>query len=463
MSDLLNSVSGSSTTDAVVEAYKKTQQQPIDTLKQRKAVLEKRQVFFTSLRTKLESLSSTTSAFTDSTASLSKFRTKKAVSSDTSVASVSATATAAVGVQTLKVDRLASSDILASDRKTLADASGYTAGTKSFDITANGTTKTVSVEFDGTENNETALAKISNAINNTADIGVTAGFIKDTSTTGRLTFSSKSSGADNRISFSDPDNVLSQVGITNALTADPSNRTVFTASNAGYLRADSSELDSKFQLNSIEIVRSSNSVSDVVEGLTITLTKAQDAASQPISLTTSADEQGAISNASPLLDSFNWVVAQLNDESATYKDDFAIRSFRSNLRQVSSSQFDGKYKYLSDVGITADDNGKLAISDSSKFRDAVTNNSEDVAKLFGQFADKINSTIGSLIGDNGLIGSRSTSISSQIKSVSSRTTELEKRVDAQGESLRKQYETVLSLYIKAQQQFSLIGGLSSSS
>lgn len=464
MSDLLSSLSGSSSTsslDSLVSAYKKTQQEPIDKLKERKTALEKRQVFFTSLRTKLESLSSSASNFADSTSSLSKFLTKKASSSDTSIATVSASSSAALGSNTLKVNRLASSDLLVSDRTTLADSAGYTAGTKTFDITANGTTKTVSVTFDGTETKEKALSLISSAINSTTDIGVTAGVVRDTSSTGRLTLSAKSSGTNNSISFSDPDGVLSQLGISGALNADANNRTVFSSTTAGYLRSNSSELNASFQINGIDVVRGSNTISDVVDGLTITLSKAQDASADPITLTTSADEQGAVSNVSPLLDSLNWVIAQLNDEATTYKDDFAMRSFRSSIRQISSSEFEGTYKYLSDVGITADDNGKLSVSNSKKFRDAVTNNPADVAKLFDGFSDKITATVGNLLGDNGLISSRSTSISSQIKSIGTRTTELEKRVDNQADSLRKQYETVMSLYIKAQQQFTLISSSSS--
>lgn len=463
MADSLSSLLGGSqnSTDALVEAYKRTQQQPIQALKTKRSTLETRQVFFTSLRSKLESLRSSASLFTDSTESLSKFQSRKATSSDVSVATVSASANAISGLNTLKVERLAANDVLASDRKTLSDASGYTAGTKSFDISIDGTSQTVSVTFDGTEDNETALTKIADAINGTSDIGVAAGFLKDTATTGRLTLTSKTTGGDDRIAFTDTDNVLSQVGITAALTADPANRTTFTSTSAGYLNADSSGLDAKFQINGIDVVRGSNTVSDALSGLTITLLKAQDVTAQPISITTSVDEQGVSSNVSPVLKSFNDVVNQLNNESAKFKDDFAVRSFRSNLRQVASSEFSaGTLKYLSDVGITADDNGNLSVTNADRLKTAITEKPDDVAKLFEEFSNKLDSSLTGLLGEDGLISARSTSISSQIKSINSRTGELEKRVDSQAEALRKQYTSLLQLSITAEQQFSLIGGLS---
>lgn len=465
MADALSSLLGGSQrpTDALVEAYKRTQQQPIQTLKTKKATLETRQTFFTSLRSKLESLSSSVSLFSDSTQSLSKFQARKAVSSDTSVATVSASADAIAGLNTLKVQQLAANDVLASDRTILADASGYTAGTKQFDISIGGTATTVSVTFDGTENNETALTKIADAINGTTDIGVTAGFLKDTSTTGRLTLTSKTTGGDNRIAFTDTDGVLSQVGITAALTADSENRTAFTSTSAGYLQSASSNLDAKFQINGIDVVRSSNTVSDALNGITITLLKTQDSTAQPLSITTSVDEQGVSSNINPLLQSFNGVINQLNNESSKFKDDFAVRSFRSSLRQTASNEFNaGTLKYLSDVGITADDNGNLVVSNLDRLKTAITDHPDDVATLFQEFAKKVDSSLTGLLGEDGLISARSTSITSQIKSINTRTSELEKRVDSQAESLRKQYESVLQLSIVAEQQFTLIGGLSSS-
>lgn len=463
---MADSISGTtqSSTDAIVAAYKKTQQASLDTLAQKKTTLEKRQVFFNSLRTYVDSLAGSITPFTDSTQSLSKFQSRKVVSSDVSVATVSASSTATAGINTLKVDRLASGDILASDRKTLSNASGYTAGTKSFDLIVDGKTTTVSVDFDGTEDNAAALTKISDAINNTADVNVTAGFLKDTTTTGRLTLSSKTTGTDNRITFADPDNVLSQIGLTSALTADPTNRTVFTSTTVGYLKSDSSQLDSQFKINGIDVTRGTNTVSDVLAGLTITLLKAQDASADPLTLTTSVDEQGVNSNIVPLLDNLNKVFEQLNAGSQDYKDDYAIRSFRSNLRQVSSTRFEaGSLKYLSDVGITADDNGKLSVTDTAKLKSAISSNPADVAKLFEEFSKKLDSTLGGLLGDDGLIQARTSSISSQIKGISSRSDALQKRIDGQGEALRKQYEVIMGLYIKAQQQFTMIGGLSSSS
>lgn len=463
MADSLSSLlgGGQRSTDALVEAYKRTQQQPIQALKSKRSTLEARQVFFTSLRSKIESLNSSVSSFTDSTESLSKFQSRKATSSDVSVATATASANAISGLNTLKVERLAANDVLASDQKTLSDASGYTAGTKSFDISINGTSQTVSVTFDGTEDNEAALAKVADAINNTSDIGVTAGFLKDTATTGRLTLTSKTTGGDNRIAFTDTDNVLSQVGITAALTADPANRTAFTSASAGYLNTDSSSLDAKFQINGIDVVRGSNTVSDALSGVTITLLKAQEVTAQPISITTLVDEQGVSSNIAPVLKSFNDVVNQLNNESTKFRDDFAVRSFRSNLRQVASSEFNaGTLRYLSDIGITADDNGNLSVSNTDRLKTAVTDKPEDVAKLFEEFSKKIDASLTGLLGEDGLITARSTSISSQITSINSRTSNLEKRVDSQAEALRKQYASLLQLSITAQQQFSLIGGLS---
>ncbi len=472
MSDLLGTAlrvnngladGGETPTDLLVEAFRRTQQKPIDDLNLRKNSLESRQVFFNSLRSRLEALSSSIDDFADSSESIDSFLAKKATSSDNSVATVAADGDAVVSVTTLKVNRLATNDILVSDRLNDGDASGFTAGSKSFDLTLDDETVTIAVEFDGTEDFETALEKIADAVNASEDISITAGVLRDTESTVRLTLTARDSGSAERIQFTDTDSVLAQLGIDAALTADPANRTAFSATDAGFLLTDSSELDAEFEVNGVTVTRGSNEVTNIINGLSFTLLKAQDSSDAALTISSDVNPDGVRSNVNPLLNNFNALLDTLNGSNSPLRSDFAVGNLRSNLRGVATDQLleTGTFRFLSDVGIGFAADGKLSIDKLDALKDALVEDPSAVADLFAAFSTRLDSALDGLLGEEGLIEARKDSLSTQIKNISQRVDTLESRVDVQSDSLRKQFEDLQLLFVQAQQQFSLISSFSS--
>ncbi|MBL7999672.1 MAG: flagellar filament capping protein FliD, partial [Candidatus Kapabacteria bacterium] len=120
---------------------------------------------------------------------------------------------ASAGVNTVKVQRMATNDVLVSAQTTLATASGIAAGASAFRISG----RDYSVTFDGTETNEQAIAKIVSAINTDSNKNVTASLVKDTSSTGRLSLTATDTGKDKAITFTDTDGVLARFGLTSSL------------------------------------------------------------------------------------------------------------------------------------------------------------------------------------------------------------------------------------------------------
>ena len=174
MSDLLGATlgitngltnSGEPPVNALLDAFRRSQAKPIDDLNERKSTLESNQVYFNSLRSGLESLIDSLEDFGSGNDTLDSFRSKKASSSDSSIVTASAEAGAFAGLTTIKVNRLATNDVLVSNRLNAEDSAGYAAGQSSFDLTVNGASRTIQVEFDGTEDFQTALGKIAEAIN----------------------------------------------------------------------------------------------------------------------------------------------------------------------------------------------------------------------------------------------------------------------------------------------------------
>ena len=122
-----------SSSDLLIESFRRTKQPDIDALKNKQSTLENRQVFLNKLRTQLEILTAKADTLFTVEAPAS-FNTKKVTVSDTSVLTATAEGTALIGIGTAKVDRLATNDILISSRKNLSDAYTYAGLTKTITI-----------------------------------------------------------------------------------------------------------------------------------------------------------------------------------------------------------------------------------------------------------------------------------------------------------------------------------------
>lgn len=474
MSDILGTAfsvgnglsSGSeSNTDLLISAFRRTKQPQIDALNKRKTDLENRQTFLNGFRTRLEDLQSKFTSFNDVSAN-TKFFASKTTSSDNSVLSTSTDTTAVAGTYSLKVNRLATNDVLVSSRKNKNAASTLAGTTQNFEILG----ITYSAEFGVDDTNETAFTKIAAAINGDATSKIRASVVKDTSSTVRLSFTSKTTGTEENITFTDSE-VLNDLGITVAgLNPNTDARQVLSATNAGYQKANKSDLDASLTLDGIEVTRSTNTIADLITGVTLTLQKGQSLTDNPITLTTNKDAEGVAKNViQPLLDSFNDTLRYLNNNTPQLRADPALQGFRSRLRGVISesvsSAGNNNPKYLTELGITIAADGTLSISDRKKLDDLLADNPQKVADLFtgnDGVASKLERVLNGFLGDTGLINSRTTDLRSQIVSVGTRTKDVQQRIDAQAESLRKEYENLQRNFLKAQSQFSALSAFTTS-
>lgn len=459
------STGSQSSSDLLIESFRRTKQPDIDSLQSKQSTLENRQVFLNRFRTQLETLSARADVFFADDAA-STFNTKKVTVSDNSVLTATAEGGALLGIGTVKVDRLATNDILISSRKNLSDAYAFAGTTKTITVNSIST----DVAFDSTDTNETAFAKIATAINANSSSTVSASVVKDTSSTLRLTFTSKTTGTTNQVNFTDGE-VLGELGITTAsISPNTATRAQSTTTNAGYRLVNVNDLDSQIQINGVQVTRATNTFSDVLTGVSINLQKIQSADDVPVTLTTTVDTDKLASTViQPFLDSFNNTIRYLKQDPATLRSDSSIRSVYSKLRSLISepitSAGDGNPKYLTDIGIKIGADGTLSVSDRTTLQGFLESNPQKISNLFttvDSFAAKAKSAISTLLGSDGLISTRNTSLQSQIKVVSNRKLTLQKRVDTQANSLRKEYENMQKNYLKAQNQFSLLSGFPTS-
>jgi flagellar hook-associated protein 2 len=473
MSDLLSQLSSAvnnasssanmTQADLLVQSYKKTQQSKVDALKTKKTTLEGRVSFINSLKSKLDNLNSQMDVYSSATIT-EKFKAKAITSSDTSVANVTSSGDAAVGVNSLYVKRLASNDSLISQRMNISDSFGMATSS----ISINGFN--VNVELTGTETNEEAMKKIVKAINNTEDITFSASYIKDTTSTGRLTFTSKETGESKKITFSDGA-LATKLGLTSSgLNSNSNSRYATSGAGAFYKTTDPATLNSNVEINGLDVVRESNTIDDLLTGVEISLVKPQETASIPLTLTTSVGTTKVKDLVKPLLDAYNDILSFVKSNPTQMRADTSINGLYSKLRSLPSqgiTPLSGTtIGMLSDAGIKADKNGNLSVDDTDKLTDALNNNPEAISNLFtgtDGFVNKLSNSVSNLIGSEGLLVNRSLSLSKQIDSIKQRTVELEDRIDRQAETLRKEYENTLRVFLKAQNQTNLLGTFPSSS
>ncbi len=451
-----------SDSELLVDAYKRTQQSRIDAINSKKNSLESRRTFYNNLNTRLNSLISNLDKFKIDNAS-QQFHTRAVSSSNNSILTVSANKNAILGVNEIFVERIAKNDILISKQLNLSDSFGESAGQKTIQLQIGGETKNIQVEFDGTETNQQALQKIVNAINNTENVNVRASLVKDTSNTVRLSLNSEQTGTENRISFADS-SVFDRLGfITNELNPDSTSRTVISGTGAGFKTSNYEELDAKLDINGIAVTRSSNTINDLLDGLTITLKKSQESGETPVSIATNIDVSQVESLINPLINSYNSIMSFIRDSKSIQRQDPAMSTLYANLRAIGSQAVkgldEGYPTLLTEIGFKINNDGTLSLSDKTKLENFLKDDPDKVAKLFTSedgFAAKIDKVITNLTGNNGLIRSRNETLNQQIDATAKRKTELEARIDKQANILRKEYEKSLELFIRAQNQLSII-------
>ncbi len=325
---------------------------------------------------------------------LTKFQSLKASSSDSSVLTASAATNAAAGNYSIEVKQLAKAQKLATTAfdkvtdtvgtGTLTFQFGTTVGSV---FTANGAKASQTVTI-GSANS--SLSGIRDAIN-AAKIGVTASVLND-GTGNRLVFSVGDTGAANslKITVSDTSDAsnIDNTGLSR-LAYDPAGG----AGTGKNLTQTVSAQNALLKVDGIDgISKASNIVTDVVQGVTLSLVKVS-VLDTPATLSVTADTAGvktAVENFVKAYNDLNKTVKDLTaydagtKQAAVLQGDSSVQSIITQVRRALNEPLvgvGGQYSQLSQVGIAFQRDGSLAL-DSSKLQTAVDTNFADIAALF---------------------------------------------------------------------------------
>jgi flagellar hook-associated protein 2 len=150
--------------------------------------------------------------------------------------------------------------------------------------------------------------------------------------------------------------------------------------------------DATFRVNGIELGRTTNTVTDAVQGVTLELNQAEEG--KLISITVEKDDTSALKdNITSFIEQFNTSLGLINEQLAYDKEsetsgplsgDSTLLSLQSRLRSIVSRQIDGLdegFNAMVLIGINFDRSGQLEV-DEEQLEKVLTENLEEVRKLF---------------------------------------------------------------------------------
>ncbi len=466
---MISSIGGSNL-DILMNSLRRLEEEPIRKLETRKSGISQRMSLFSDFKSKLNSLKTIIKELGYS-GTTSVFGKKAATSSDENVLTVTAESTATATTHTILVQQLAKADKIVSSQYTLTDTT-IPDGTHTFDVTVNGVTTSVSVTIDAADDNEAAMNKIVAAVNSTTDVGIRASVIKDTATTGRLVFTSQETGADYEMTLSDTSgSLLSTLGLNDSVAA--------AGTTGGYVY-DTTELNATAIVDGITVQSNSNTLEDVIAGLTINLKKTQAAAELPVTIKAENDVEGIKGKIESFINAYNEVldfIKQNTSTSATVgtrsplSGDFSISNFRIQLRQLVTEPVTGlpagDPTILAAFGIETDRTGKLTLKDSTKLENGIRDNIGQLEQLFNLetngLSDKIVNLVETMTGGSGIIEKRRDVLQSQINTINQRIDRMKLSVDKKLEYYRSQFAQMQAAFAQFQSQSAYISTLSQSS
>lgn len=349
--------------------------------------------------------------------------------------SVGATARAAVGSYEVEVLALASAHKLASSAFATRET---VVGTGRLTITSGATT--LDVDIDAGSN---TLDGIRDAINTAAAGKGVVATIVQADDGARLVLSAVETGAANalRIDASGGDG-----GLAAFAYAPPAATTMQQLEPAA---------DARVKVDGFERSSATNTVADMIEGVTLTLTKAAPGTVQAFSVV--ADPAVLRSAAKSFVSAYNAATNAMKSVSrydpatkvaAALNGDPLVRGVSRDLR----TQVGAEVEDLKALGITVDKDGLLKL-DEAAFDAAMAEDPTPAARLFtaddGLAAD-LESSLARLLDDDGLLDSRDEGLAARSKSIASQRTALDQRMAQVEQRYRAQFVALDALMAQMQ-------------
>jgi flagellar hook-associated protein 2 len=377
-----------------------------------------------------------------------------ATSSDVASIGVTSTTTATAGSYLVNVTQLAKVQNLASKAYATSattvgsgtlhiELGGWDDGLTTF--TADATKTAIDIDIaPGSDSLDAIKTKI-----NAANAGVTASIVTDAGGA-KLVLTSANTGANSavRITAVDNDGNNTDASGLSALAFNP-------ATTPGQMSQTQAAKNAQATINGLAVSSATNKLENVIAGVTLTVNKETTSPVEvKVALDTAAIKKALGDFAKAFSDISGYITQQTKYDAATKKaaalqGDRSALTLQSNLRSIflDNSGASQVFARLSDVGLQIQTDGSMKVNDT-KLSAALADPTE-VAKLFTStasadpnehgFAVRVKTLANALIGNDGVITSRTKGLKDSIARNTHQQEQLEKRVQLMQDRLTKQY------------------------
>lgn len=362
----------------------------------------------------------------------SDFQVRTTTSSKPELFTASATSSAASGTYNIEVRTLATAHKL--------NSAPFINGTSSVVGTGTLTISTGDQFFDVViADGANTLGDIRDAINDSADNEGVSATIVQTDEGARLVLTAKNTGLENAVSISPSggDGGLSALAMEELVAAT----------------------DAVVRIEGFELTSATNTISDAIDGVTISLVKAEP--DTTYTLTVANDPKAARDKVKSFVTAFNQLANTMAGLRAYNPDtrvsgallgDSLLRSVESEIRRTTtdtvSSASEG-LQSLSMIGITTNSDGTLKL-DEAKLTSALQSDFDAVGKLFGGengIGNRLDQVIEKYLEDDASLVQRAESLQKSKREIATRTDALDARMESIYQRYLKQFtalDTLLS-------------------
>ncbi len=219
----------------------------------------------------------------------------------------------------------------------------------------------------------------------------------------------------------------------------------------GTSESDSS-LNAKIVVDGLAVYRSTNQITDAVEGVSIDLLETSTTASEFVIDSDTDSIRGSVDE---FIEKYNSIITLIKDQTfvdgdldirATLAGDTTFTNLRFALRSSVTAQVTGQSigapSFLGDLGIDIEADGTLKVADEEKLTSAVKSDAEAVRSFFdgsGGVATRLETLIDTYVGTGGIISFLEEAIEQRIKGFDNRLDTLNERLDRRETQLRREF------------------------
>jgi flagellar hook-associated protein 2 len=374
------------------------------------------------------------------------YKATQAVSAKTDIFTATAGIGAVPGTHTVEVTNLAKAQQSTTSTEYAGLSAEASANGGTLDFTyAVGSTKTA---FSVAIGANATLANVRDAINSATDNnGVTASIINVDSlvtpgtTISKLVLTAKDTGAVNAFS----------VGVTTADGAGTGLNLLDTSAPANYTTVAAE--DATINVDGFTATRSSNTITDVLPGITLNLQSK--AVGTSVNLGVTLDTESISKTISDFVTAYNSLnttthsLGQYGGTAAGAKNgallgDATLRNMASLLRQDTSNPVTSatsNYNSLAMIGISIDRTGVMSL-DSSKLTTALTANLSAVSDVFTTsdgVATRLDNRLKQYLQTGGLLDAQQTALNKKLATFTTKRADVQNRLDSLQAAMLKQF------------------------